>query len=524
MTSKPATEAGLGDAYRILFRHKKKAGGFFLAVMLGVCLYAFLGPRTYRSEGKLFVRLGRENARVDPTATLGREPAIVVPYSRESEMNSVVELLQSQVLLESVVDALGPETILHATTQPASKTLKKEGRATTSTGGFGWLASLRASETVGPREQAVLKLAQNLEVEPVKKSSVIRIAYQGKDPRLCRKVIDQVVDDYLARHVRLNRTRGTLAFLDDQTRKIENSLREAEQELRALKDRTGLVAPAEQRRVLVEQVGRIEEAAATTAGQLATTEAAVSALQQKLALLPENQVTLQLEGVEDEGTGQIRAQFYALQLREQELAAKLTDAHPKLQEIRRQTAEAKKILEHQERTGRQITTEPHRQFEKVELALVDEQTRLVSLKAQADKQQIQLAEARRKLKELNNHEFQVVALARAAELREAEYRRYSANLEQARIDEALEAQRMSNITVVQPATLNHKPVRPQKMLVLVLGFMLAFGGGLAVALVAEYLDHSFSTPEDIEHKLDLPTLAAIPRLNRRDLVFNGRKS
>ena len=105
-----ASGNALWHVYHALFRHKGKAAVFFVTVATAVALWTFLSPKEYRSEGKLFVRLGRENATLDPTATLGQDSIIAVPQSRESEINSVVEILQSRILLEKVVDALGPAT------------------------------------------------------------------------------------------------------------------------------------------------------------------------------------------------------------------------------------------------------------------------------------------------------------------------------------------------------------------------------------------------------------------------------
>ena len=100
----------LQDVWRAVVRHKGKAVACFLAVTASVTLVVLLMPRTYQSEGKLLVRLGRENATLDPTVTLSQEAVVAVPISRESEINSVVEILQSRSLLEKVVDESGPET------------------------------------------------------------------------------------------------------------------------------------------------------------------------------------------------------------------------------------------------------------------------------------------------------------------------------------------------------------------------------------------------------------------------------
>ena len=97
----------VGDICRAVLRHKTKAIVYCGLITSAVAVATFLWPKTYRSEGKLLVRLGRENATLDPTATLGQESVVAVPISRDSEINSVVEILQSRSMLEKVVDALG---------------------------------------------------------------------------------------------------------------------------------------------------------------------------------------------------------------------------------------------------------------------------------------------------------------------------------------------------------------------------------------------------------------------------------
>src|SRR6185436_15203845 len=78
------------------------------AVALGVAVVAVVGtlvmPRTYYSEARLFVRFGREN-QVDPTASGGQMVALY--ESRESEINSLIEILKSRAILDRVVEELG---------------------------------------------------------------------------------------------------------------------------------------------------------------------------------------------------------------------------------------------------------------------------------------------------------------------------------------------------------------------------------------------------------------------------------
>ena len=111
------------DLIFAVFRHKGKAALFFGIVLAGTILFTIFVPRKFHSEGKLYLRLGRENATLDPTATLGENSIVAIPQSRENEINSVADMVQSRVLLEKVVDKLSPAVVLEeeeAVQQPAT--------------------------------------------------------------------------------------------------------------------------------------------------------------------------------------------------------------------------------------------------------------------------------------------------------------------------------------------------------------------------------------------------------------------
>jgi len=527
------SDATLRDVYRLVFRHKWKALILFLTVVTAVTLYTIFCPRTYRSEGKLFVRLGRENVTLDPTATLGQEPAVAVPPSRENEINSVVEILRSRVLVERVVDAIGPRAILEVDdVTPPGGDAPPEGDVASpeQLGGqhdapdaepkprperFGLFTNL------SDRERAIIKLMEHMGVEPGRKSNVIRISYDGHSPELSRAVVAKFMDFFLDQHIRLNRADGAREFLAQQTANLLSDLTRAEKELRDLKDETGFASVEEQRRIMATRIGRLEDELIETTAAKAATESEVQALRATLAGLPESQVTSRITGVADEGTDGMREQFYALQLKEREMAAKYTDAHPLMQEIRHQIAGALEVLNQEERTRSEVTTGPARPFEEVQLALLSKEPALSSLEVKADTLRAELAEVRGELKTLNESERRIAKLQREIDLQDTNYRKYSVTLEQARIDEALGSQRISNISVVQPATYALKPVRPRKLINLMLGVLVGGLGSLGLAVLAEHLDHSFKTPEDIERKLELPVLVSIPDLNR-ELLLSGR--
>ena len=185
----------LKDIGRAVFRHKRKTLATFLLVTGTATLIVFLLPKTYRSEGKFFVRLGRENAMIDTAATLGTEPAIAVPQSRENEINSLVEVLGSRAIVEKVADALGPDALFGST-----------------------------AATAVAHERAILQLRARIAVTPVRKSNVIGIACEGPSPEWAQMVVAKLMDVYQVEHIRLNRPYGSLEFFTEQAARLDREL------------------------------------------------------------------------------------------------------------------------------------------------------------------------------------------------------------------------------------------------------------------------------------------------------------
>ncbi len=87
---------------------------------------------------------------------------------------------------------------------------------------------------------------------------------------------------------------------------------------------------------------------------------------------------------------------------------------------------------------------------------------------------------------------------------------YQKKHEEARISAAMDQQRIVNVSIAQPAQRPLRPVAPNKPLNLVLGLLLGTFGGLGLAFVTEYFDHSFTTGRGLEARLGIPLLGTIP--------------
>src|SRR5207237_2779703 len=139
-----------------------------------------LGPRAYISQAMLLVRLGRENATLDTTTTLGNAPVIAVPQNRENDINSVIEIIKSRILFEKVVDTIGPDVIL------GTKSLEPAGEANAHP------TEGAAKKDAVLRYLAIRKLASGLTVEAVKKATIIALSYKTSSTKLAQLALTKI--------------------------------------------------------------------------------------------------------------------------------------------------------------------------------------------------------------------------------------------------------------------------------------------------------------------------------------------
>lgn len=464
---------------------------FFLTVMVGVTAFTFLTPETYRSTAKLLVRLGRESVTLDPTATTG--PIISVSQSRASEIQVELEILQSQELIERLADSLGPDAIC--------------GQVTTKQAFSGWLGLGTPSPGRG---DAVLTIMQNVETSA--RSNVIRLSYEASSPRLAQKVLAQLIELYLQMHIAVHQTHGAYEFFVQQSEELRGKLAQYEKDLQRLKDDSGFSSLEEQQKLLLGQISALEGEIGRTSAELNSSKAKVQALERILAGLPETVVISETAGLPSTAAEAMRQELFKLRLEESRIQKDYRDESRMAESIHEQIRDAQAMLDQEKATHTQVTQGRNATHQQLQLALLNEQAALADHQANLKAQQQQLADAKASLKTLNETEVTIGNLMREIDVHETNYLRYSDNLEQARIEQAMEKQRIANINVVQQATLPIKSVRPRKAFNLLVGLCLATFGSLTLALLSQYFDHTIQTPQQAEECLQLRTLACIPRV------------
>jgi uncharacterized protein involved in exopolysaccharide biosynthesis len=415
-------------------------------------------------------------------------------------------------MVARVVDTIGPNVLLGVA--PVAGT---EGRAAAGKSLTDAEPAPATSVTMGARDEIIRKVMKRFNVETVPTSDLIQISFDASSPEIAQRAVATLIEAYLEQHVQLNRIQGAHEFLTRQTSDNLRRLTQAEKALLDLKNETGVTSTETQQQTLVQRLAHQENELLGSISEVAVTDKQVQAIRGRLATLSEMQVLSETTGGEDKAIAGMREQVFALEMKVQHALATTKKDHSEMPQIAKGLAEARSILQSQPPQRPQIIRGPNRYYEDLQLTLQKQEPLLASLRAKVDILRQQIAETRAHLREFNERSVSITRLQRAVEIEDAIYRKYLAIAEQDRIGQALETSRITSLTVAEPATYDTEPVQPRPIFVLGIGFCLAVFGGVTAPLLAEYMDRSLRTREEIEQALMAPVLAVIPWLRRRDL-------
>jgi len=480
----------LRDIVAVGFRRRRLMALSFLGVFLGAAVVALLTGSKYQSEIKILVR----RKRADPvvSASAGGPTVVNETTVPEEETNSEVELIQSPDLLQQVVVACGLDQ---------AKTWF----------GSSWFLSNPAVRT----SEAVRKLKEGLKVEAAKKSNLITVTFTSTDPQVTARVLNTLGNLYLERHMAINRVPGQLDFFDHQTELYRKQLGDTENRLVTFAHNNGTVAAQSERDLLVQKVNELESTYSQNQAAIAAQTERIQALEKQLASTAPRLGT-QSKSTDDSGLlDQLKGTLLNLQLKRTELLTKYQPTYPLVQQVDAQIAQTEADIKAAESAPvRENTTDQNPTYQWIVGELARAKADLTALKANADATARNIRDYRSKMLALERMSVEQGNLQRTAKTEETNYLLYQSKREEARIEDALDAQRVANVVIAEAATVPSVPASPAWMTIL-LGGLLACLVSVSTAFVAEQMDSSFRTPDEVREFLNVPVFAVIPKEDHR---------
>lgn len=474
----------------LMFKHKYKIVLATLATLASVIGVTSRSQYLYAASASVLVKFRSDYRPHGATSPFQEE----VNAERQGGISNEIEILTSHDLIEQVI----------------------------ATSGVGYLYPelvrfpLQDTTFVG---KATRTFREHLSVRQVDGSDVIRVAFQHRHPRIASEVVNLLIQLYQKKHQQTFSTPTAVAFLQSEVERHSQWVQATEDELEQFKQTSGTHSLEEERSLMLHQRAELQRSHNAMQSQLV-------ALEQKLGAMQSQHDTT--AGPEDIRTGQApsaleRAKLKLLELRreERELLKKFKDGHPKLIQLRDDIRAATATLKQE--TTRQDRGESDQRgpLAEVDAGILRDEAELLALAAQSVALQAQARDVDEKLLALTRQEKELNSLQRQLETHEQHYRTAATKLEEARLAEEMNRRKSANISVIEPAVPPIRTVGAGRETMIAGGLLLGMGVGLGMAFCAERMSQRLSTPADVEQRLGLPVLTAVPQKRVRSLSLAG---
>jgi uncharacterized protein involved in exopolysaccharide biosynthesis len=464
----------------VIYRQRWIVLGTILLVGLATLVAGVWTPE-YAAQMKLMVVRNRVDSVISPEAVA---PVVWgADQVSEEDLNSEVELLKSTDLLRKVVTVTGLD-------QDASYRRRTPEQAV---------------------EAATTKLQKHLKVEAVRKTNMIAVRYESRNPQMTSKVLNALSDAYEEKHVEVHRPSGELKFFDQQVSDYKRGLDESQQKILQMSQETGTVSPQQERDFALQRANEFDASASQAEQTVQEDTTRLATLRQQVAT-SKAQVTGSVRTSSNEVViGQLKEKLSALEIKRTELLGRYTPTYRLVQDLDGEIAQVKSsIAKETSNPLREETTtaNPVRQWAEGELARTEAE--ITTMQTRATAASAMAAQYRAKADRLNRQSMTQANLVRDAKAQEDNYLLYMQKREAARSSDALDRRGILNVAVAQHPVTPSYPLRNIQyaaMMTLLLG--LTFG--VSAAFVADSVALSFRTPDEVTRYLEIPVLACLPK-------------
>lgn len=445
---------------RMTYRRRRLVISTFLAVVGIVTLITFVLPSIYRSYCQIYLERELDAEKVH---LLGLSAQL--PYEKLDWLNSECEIVRSYPVTVRVIRDLK----LDESDNPG-KTLSEEKKAKNF-------------------ENTVKKFQKSLSVEVPRNSNIMHISYEATSPQLAATVVSKVVETYERHRAEIFAESGTYKFFENQMKFADEQLRELEARETEFKSKSEIVSPQAQTTIVLGKLADYQRSLTETQTKRIGREAKLKIIRQQFTSgqvmnIPTTESSNSMS--RDKYISKLKGDLLDMELRRNLLLQKFTPEYEEVVDLTAQIDATKKSISNE-----------------VQQIIEEEESGIRVLEAQERALERAIATINDDIKSFAQKENQLSQLTRGIEDNKAVYSMLLKQREEARISLA-KAQHGVKIRVVSSPVLPVTPIKPRKLLNLVLGIFLGLACGLGVAYALEYFERSLKPSEEFQAYLGAP--------------------
>lgn len=461
------------DYLALLRRRRWLMIGTFLLIVGAVAVGTFLQQPTYRATVSLLIETRQPGlGRLAELPVLAEVLQPIAAKSAETQK----QLIKSRVVLAQTLQRAAPQMELEEFTDAVS-------------------------------------------IQTSRDTDVLEVTVDHHDPQLAQRLANTLAEVYVKQNQEWNRESTTIAgaSIEERLKTVHRQLTQSEEALRKYKQQHGIVDLDEESKMHIKILGDLEGAKATSEAEVRPLEARLEVVNK--ALSGQEKVLVSATDIERKPViAQLESRLAVLEgSRAAELAThteeteKAKELSAEIEDLRKQLAtEVATVVARETRSVNTL----HQDF----LQSVTQTTAAyLATKARVKGLGSAIRQHEAALTGVPTEQVELARLTRDVTIDGSIYTSLVQKLDDVRITEAM---RQASARIVDPAIVPTEPVKPRKVLNLTLAVVLGMVVGLTLAALAEYLDDTLKTSEEIKQRIGLPVLGHVPLIReaKRPLI------
>ena len=499
----------LRDLLRLFFIFRREFKLAVITTIVVAVLGAFLLPARYESDARLLVKPGRDNTTL-PIEAANRQ-TLIAPSTQHDPIVDEEKMLTGRPIVHIVA-----ERYLAMTSEPpqgfwkVTKFYVKKAAGEVLDAVRSVLQFVGLAEKQSPLERLATKLEKNFEAGHEPGSSVIEISFTWDDPVIAQKVVETWVDAYLEERARILGRKSLHTFYEAERTKVATNIQGLKDELQGRLKQIDSISVDARLKNLTNQIDRVTDAKVTAQNQIAGIRSFLANASQQIKNQPAEVVTARETSLNPTQLD-LKRQLNALQVERARLLRTYLPGTPQVNQIE-QNIRDMEALSAQEATRleRSQNTAPNSLVINVKQQIIDAQLQERKLAGEIENYDKTLAELRAQRDQAMTDEPELNKLTQQLRTAEKSYALYSENLEQARIDHELDSSQISNIALIEHATLNPARVFPKSLLILLFTIPAGLAVGLLTIYVLYLLDQRIHDGARLQEVFGVPLWSSIP--------------
>lgn len=351
---------------------------------------------------------------------------------------------------------------------------------------------------------------------PMTATIAFTLSYEGKNAAMVQRVANVLASLYLEENlkVRERQTIETYTFLENEMEKVKLDLAEIEKKIAVFKEK---------------HINELPELLQVNVQNLDFVERNIERFQEQFRSLKEREGYLQtqLAGIPlDESVNKDKKRLEDIRMELVYLKSRFTDEYPDVIKIKAEIAaleeqagntpdvsELPNVIKSNEQPDNPayITLASQLASTRIEIDSIKKQ--IIELKEKGDRYRQRIENTPRL-----EQEYNVLNIERNNT--QAKFDDLMKKFMEARVAHGLEKeQKGERFTLIDPARLPEKPFKPNRMAIVLIGFVLGIGAGIGMGAIMEFSDHAVRNAGSLAGVTSFPVLASIPEIiTKKDII------